>query len=348
VTSLIGGIADRLPRRGLVVGLEVLRAACLVATPMLIGLDWRLIVPILFLLSSINAVVQPAKQAAIPNLVPVGQVGKANAIVAATTMLFGSLGFAIAAAVLTRFPTSINALFIGDAMTFVVAALIIAGIPNLGGGVPAISLSGALRRSWAVVEARPQLAISTLAAFLIPMSLPAVLAIAYQVTNTGPQTYSTLELVASLGIFVGSLMVSRLASIGTMRTVGTGLLLTGVFAVAIGATQNIALIIAALFLASIGNPVYSVANQTALIEAADSDSRGSVMATRFGLAQTAGIVGLAVGGFLTKVSSPQITFEVLGVGLVILALYAIAAGRSTVNPLHGAAYEEAALQQAKT
>jgi putative nucleotidyltransferase with HDIG domain len=348
VTSLIGGIADRLPRRGLVVGLEVLRAACLVAMPMLIGVDWRLIVPILFLLSSINAVVQPAKQAAIPNLVPVGQVGKANAIVAATTMLFGSLGFAIAAAVLTRFPTSINALFIGDAMTFVVAALIIAGIPNLGGGVPAISVSGALRRSWAVLEARPQLAISTLAAFLIPMSLPAVLAIAYQVTNTGPQTYSTLELVASLGIFVGSLMVSRLASIGTMRTVGTGLLLTGVFAVAIAATQNIAIIIAALFLASIGNPVYSVANQTALIEAADSDSRGSVMATRFGLAQTAGIVGLAVGGFLTKVSSPQTTFAVLGVGLVILALYAIAAGRSTVNPLHGAAYEEAALQQAKT
>src|SRR4029077_16171355 len=43
VTSLIGGIADRLPRRGLVVGLEILRAACLVATPMLIGMDWRLI-----------------------------------------------------------------------------------------------------------------------------------------------------------------------------------------------------------------------------------------------------------------------------------------------------------------
>src|SRR5690242_5690314 len=348
VTSLIGGIADRLSRRGLVVGLEVLRAACLVATPILIGLDWRLIVPILFLLSSITAVVQPAKQAAIPNLVPAGQVGKANAIVAATTMLFSSLGFAIAVAVLTKFPTSINALFIGDAMTFVVGALIILGIPNLGGGIPAISVSGALRRSWAVVGARPQLAISTLAAFLIPMSLPAVLAIAYQVTTTGPQTYSTLELVASLGIFVGSLIVSRLASIGSMRTVGTGLLLTGVFAVAISTTHEIAFIIAALFLASIGNPVYSVANQTALVEAAAPQSRGSVMATRFGLAQTAGIVGLAVGGFLTKQYSPQATFGVLGIGLVILALYAIAAGRSTVNPLHGAAYEEAALQQAKT
>jgi MFS family permease len=103
-----------------------------------------------------------------------------------------------------------------------------------------------------------------------------------------------------------------------------------------------------LFIASIGNPIYTVANQTALIETADASNRGSVMATRYGLAQTAGIIGMAVGGLITKFYTPYRAFGVLGLGLVILALYAIAAGRSTTNPLHGAAYEEAALQQAKT
>jgi predicted MFS family arabinose efflux permease len=300
----------------------------------------------------VNAVVQPAKQAAIPNLVPNGQVGKANAIVAATTMLSGSIGFAIAAAVLSKFPTALNALFVGDAMTFVVGALIVLGIPNLGGGAPSISLSGALRRSWAIVGARSQLAIGTLAALLIPMGLPAVLTLAYEVQNNGvhngPQTYSTLELVVSVGIFIGSLVVSRFASIGSMRTVGVGLLLTGSFSVAIAATHDLALIIAALFIASIGNPVYSVANQTALVEAAAPQSRGSLMATRFGLTQTAGIIGLAAGGFITNAWGPNMAFAVLGIGLVILSLFALAAGRSTVNPLHGAKYEEAVLQQAKT
>jgi len=348
MTSLAGGLADRLPRRGLVVGLELLRAAGLVATPFLIGMDWRLIVPILFLLSSINAIVQPAKQAAIPNLVSAGQVGKANAIVAATTMLGGAIGFGVAAAVLSRFPDSINTLFIADAMTFVLGAIIILGIPNLGGGSISASVSGALRRSWAVIEARPHFAISTLAAFLIPISLPAVLAIAYQVRPaTGAETYSTLELVGAIGIFIGSLVVSRLGVIGSMRTVGAGLLLTGAFSIAIAMSNDLWMIVAALFIASIGNPVYTVANQTALIETADPSNRGSVMATRFGLAQTAGIIGLTVGGLITRFS-PQAAFAVLGVGLVILALYAIAAGRSTTNPLHGAAYEEAALQQAKT
>ncbi|HEV2173674.1 MAG TPA: MFS transporter, partial [Nitrospira sp.] len=284
--------------------------------------------------------------AAIPNLVPAGQVGKANAIVAATTMLAGSIGFGVAAAFLTRFPASLTALFVGDAMTFVLGAVIILGIPNLGGGSTSTPVSGAFRRSLAIVKARPQLAIGTLAAFLIPMSLPAVLAIAYQASTTGPQTYSTLELVSSIGIFIGSLLVSRLGAIGSMRTVGAGLFLTGAFSVAIAVSHDLPMIIAALFVASVGNPIYSVANQTALVEAADRSNRGSLMATRFGLTQSAGIVGLAVGGLVTKAYGPSWAFGVLGVGLVILALYAIAAGRSTVNPLHGAAYEEATLRKA--
>jgi putative nucleotidyltransferase with HDIG domain len=357
VTSAAGGLADRLPRRGLVVGLELLRAAALVATPMLIGISWWLIVPILFFLSSINAIVQPAKQAAIPSLVPAGQIGKANAMVAATTMLTGAIGFGVAAAILTEFPGSINTLFIGDAMTFVLASVIILGIPTLGGGSITASVAGALRRSWSLVEARPHLVISTLAAFLIPISMPALLALAYQISSAGGRTYSTLELISSVGIFVGSLVVSRLGAIGTMRTVGAGLLLTGVFSVAIAVSPSqatavspaLSIIVIALFIASVGNPIYAVANQTALIEAADSSNRGSVMATRFGLAQTAGIIGMAVGGVITKQFSPTAAYGVLGVGLVLLALYALAAGRSTTNPLHGAAYEEAAaLQRAKT
>lgn len=354
VTSVAGGLADRLPRRVLVVGLELVRAGLLVLTPFLIGVSWWLIVPILFVLSAVNAVVQPARQAAIPSLVPIGQIGKANAMVAATTMLASAIGFGLAAAILTQFPNSVNVLFIADAVTFLLAAAIILGIPNLGGGVIATSVVGALRRTWSFTEARSHLVISTLAALLIPISLPALLALAYQVSSSGGQTYSALELVSSLGIFVGSLLVSRLGAIGSMRTVGAGLLLTGTFSVVIGLSQTLAagptilILVVALFVASVGNPVYAVANQTALVEAADASSRGSVMATRFGLAQTAGIVGIAMGGLLTRQYGATAAYGILGVGLVLLALYALAAGRSTTNPLHGAAYEEATLQRAKT
>ena len=354
MTSALGGLTDHFPRRALVVGLELIRAGILLATAFIISDSsrWWLIIPILLLLSCINAVVQPARQAAIPSLVPGGQVGKANAIVAAATMLAGALGFGIAGGILSLFPRTTNVLFIADAATFVLAAAIILGIPTLGGGSIGTPVSGGFRRSWAVVAARPHLVIGTLAAFLIPMSYPALLALAYQVAHQvsyqGGQMYSILELVSSAGIFVGSVVVSRLAAIGTMRTVGAGLLLTGIFSLAIWLSPALAVIGIALFLASMGNPIYAVANQTALMEAADPSRRGSLMATRFGLVQTASVIGVAVGGLLTNQFSPGAAYGALGVGLVMVALYAIAAGRSTTNPLHGAAYEEAALQQAKT
>jgi len=363
ISSVLGGVADRLPRRGLVVSLELARAVTLLMTPMVIGLHWWLIYPVLFFLACINAVVQPARQAAIPSLVPAGQVGKANAMVAATTMLAGALGFGLAGAILALSPKSTNMLFVADALTFALAAAIVVSIPTLGGGAAAASVSGALRRSWSIVAARPHLVVGTLAAFLIPISFPALLTLAYQVSCPtgdpqcpgGGQTYSTLELVLSIGIFVGSLAVSRIAAIGTMRTVGAGLFVTAVFSVAIAMSYSISPSLSpsltiwigiALFIASIGNPIYAVANQTAILEAADTSNRGSVMATRFGLVQTASIIGVAAGGLITKVYGPLAAYGVLGIGLLLLAMYAIAAGRSTTNPLHGAAYEEATLRTA--
>jgi predicted MFS family arabinose efflux permease len=340
MSGALGGIADKFPRRTLIVSLELLRAAILLATPWLLGRWLWLIIPVLFVLAAINAVVQPARQAAIPGLVPPGQVGKANAIVVATGMLAGAAGFALAGGILLEFQKPM-VLFIADAATFILAAAVVLGIPTLGGGARKASASGALRRTWAIAAARPHLVVGVLAAFLIPISFPALLALAYGLSAQGGQTYSILELVLSVGILVGSLAFARLGAIGTMRTVGAGLLLTGVFSLAIAMTHSLTLIAVVLFVASIGNPIYAIANQTALLEVADPSNRGSVMATRFGLVQTASILGTAAGGLITKAFDPHVAYGVLGVGLVLLALYAIAAGRSTVNPVHGAAYEEA-------
>jgi len=350
MTSVLGGLADRLPRRGLVVSLELMRAGVLLATPILIAdrSRWGLIIPILLLLSCINAIVQPARQAAIPSLVPAGQVGKANAVVAAVTMLSSAVGFGIAGAILGLFPRAISMLFVADAATFALAAAIVVGIPSLGGGSLAAPISGALRRSWDTVAARPHLVVGTLAAFLIPISYPALLSLAYQLAQQphapflGGQFYSVLELVSSIGIFVGSLLISRLTSIGSMLTVGAGLLLTGVFSFIVSLNPGLGLIAVALLLASAGNPIYAVANQTALIEVAKPSARGSIMASRFGLVQTASVIGVAIGGVITNQFGPTAAYGLLGVGLVILAMYALAAGRSTTNPLHGAAYEKAA------
>ncbi len=349
MTGILGGVADKLPRKQLIVALELIRAGILIATPTLIGLWLWWLVPILFVLASINAVVQPARQAAIPSLVPSGQVGKANAIVAGCNMLAGAVGFAMAGAILA-WTSSTMVLFLVDGATFAIAAVITLSIPSLGGGTKTAAVSGALRRTWAIVATRPYLVLGTMAAFFLPISYPALIALAYRLTGSnGGQTYSTLEVVLSAGVFLGTMAVGRFGRIGSIRTVGAGLLLTGLFSLAISMTSLLPLIAAFLFLASIGNPIYTVASQTALMEVGDASNRGAVMATRFGLAQTASIAGFAAGGLIVSgfgPSGPFVAYGVLGVGLVLLALYALAAGRSTVNPIHGAAYEEAQIRAA--
>jgi len=361
ISAVLGGVVDKLPRRGLVVTLETIRGALLIATPFLLGLAalqhdslqlassaprWWLIIPILFCLACINAVVQPARQAAIPTLVPSTQVGKANAIVTATTMVASAIGFAFAGLLWAVFNKP-GPLFVADAATFLVAAAIVLGIPSLGGGVVHTKLAGALGRSWSVVAARSHLVVGGLASFLLPISFPALLAMAYQMagTKSGGELYSALELVLSLGVVAGSLLVARFGAIGTMSTVGGGLVLTGGFSIFIwlslwqpfGSAWSVGMVAFFLFVASVGNPIYAVANQTAILEAADPSNRGSLMATRFGLVQTASIVGTAVGGFITQLYSPEAAYGVLGVGLVLLASYALASGRTAAYDPFGRA-----------
>jgi putative nucleotidyltransferase with HDIG domain len=352
LSGALGGVADRFRRRPLLVTLESLRAIVLLITPVLALFSIWSLVGVLFVLSAINAIVQPARQAAIPAIVSVGQVGKANAIVAATTTTCGAVGYGIAGLFLASAahigplsPTA--ALFVADAITFAAAAALISGIVGLGGGTVQTRLTGSIRRAWANRAARSHLTVAVLAAFLIAISYPALLAFAYQLNPTGgAQTYSTLELIISLGVVMGSIVVGRSDAIGSMRTAGVGLLLTGLFSLAMTLSPTFALVAFALLVASIGNPIYTVANQTALVEAADPDHRGTIMATRFVLVQVGIIAGTAVGGLITKAATPLAAYGVLAIGLILVGMFAIAAGRRTTSPLHGVAYEEATLMAA--
>jgi len=302
----------------------------------------------------INAIVQPARQAAVPGLVPVGLAGRANAMVATVGTLAGAAGFGLAGLILalTFHSNGTRVLFLVDAATFAVAAVIIMGIPSLGGGATAARVTGALRRAWSIEAARPHLTIGALAAFLLAMSFPALFALAYKIATSdipGAQAYSLLEVLLSGGVFVGTLIVGRAVSIGTMRTAGAGLLITGIFSLAMTYYPSLFTVGVFLFIASIGNPIYTVANQTALVEAADPSNRGSVMATRFTFVQTASIAGTAVGGLLTQIvphNGPLIAYGALAIGLILLGLFALAAGRVMSNPLHGSAYEEATIRTA--
>jgi uncharacterized membrane protein YkvI len=70
------------------------------------------------------------------------------------------------------------------------------------------------------------------------------------------------------------------------------------------------------------------------------------MASRFAVVQTAMIAGTAAGGFITQAFGALGAYGVLAIGLILIGMFAIAAGRRTSNRLIGRPYEEAALMAA--
>jgi predicted MFS family arabinose efflux permease len=167
------------------------------------------------------------------------------------------------------------------------------------------------------------LLVAGLGAFFIGMSLPTLITLAYSFARfpkDGPRIYTVLEVMLATGIVIGSVVVGRMRNIGTMRTVAQGLALTGVLSLGIAVSPWIWLVAVLLLVASAGNPIYSVGNVTALMEASDSSNRGTIMCSRFAITQLTVIAGAAVGGFLSQSLGAQMTYGVIGGGLLSLAI----------------------------
>ena len=333
ISGFVGALPDRVRRAPLIINLELGRAALLFLTPLFLNTSVWAIFPILLVLAAVNAIVGPARQAAIPELVEPREVGPANAGISAASMIAGAGGYALAGLVIWLTLSSFW-LFVADGITFLVAGLLVFGLGNLGGGVRQLSIWGGIGRTWAVVRARSHLLIAGAAAFFLSMSFPTLITLAYSLNGSreGPQTYVILEVMLATGIVIGSIIVGRMRSIGSMRTVAQGLVLTGVLSVGIAMSPYWLVAILLLF-ASAGNPVYSVANVTALMDLSDGSNRGTIMSSRFAITQLALIGGAATGALLSSFVGPAATYGVLGSGLVGVGLLAAVLARERAAPM---------------
>ena len=124
-----GLVADRRDRRRMLVSADLARAAILVPVAVA-GLTgqlplWALVVAA-FLLTAAASYFDPAYGAILPSLVGRERVQQANALVQTTGDVVSVVGWAAAAALLAAIP--ISALFALDAASFLVSALLVAGI----------------------------------------------------------------------------------------------------------------------------------------------------------------------------------------------------------------------------
>jgi MFS family permease len=128
---LTGTVADRLERRGVMVGCELLQGALVVAVAL-----WLPSLPLLLVLVGLRAVAgqvfQPASRAAVPALVREGDLEPANAAIGVATNSGETLGPLVAALLLPVL--QVRGVLLIDAASFFVSALLLGFLPAMAAG----------------------------------------------------------------------------------------------------------------------------------------------------------------------------------------------------------------------
>ncbi len=122
------------------------------------------------------------------------------------------------------------------------------------------------------------------------------------------------------GLFAGSIMAGRIGAGLRLPALAAAIFVFAVTILGVGFSTALAPAAVAISLSGVGNAVYAVMNQTALLAAADrSQAHGTVMAARFAINQAGKALGLATGAAVTAIAGARGGFTVIGAGLLAVA-----------------------------
>jgi MFS family permease len=330
---LAGTVADRLDRRRVLVGCELLQGALVLATAL-----WLPPLPGLLALVGLRAVAgqvfQPASRAAVPALVPERDLERANAAVGVATNGGETLGPLVAALLLPVL--EVRGVLLVDAATFLVSAALLAFLPAMGTtpglGRQASFLADAragLGYAWA--EPTVRAVIGGYVAIVACNGIDDV-ALVFLATDTlggGEGAVGLLLAAVGVGLLAGYALLARARG----RLPMTVLLLAG-FAVSSAGNllTGLAWAVAAAFavqaVRGLGIAALDVAATTLLQRIVPARLLGRVFGSLYGGIGVAAAFAYLVGGLLLDRTGPRVAFVAAGAaGLLATGATALALRR---------------------
>jgi MFS family permease len=326
VLSLWGGVlADRVDKRRMLAMLQVAMGVC----ALVLGIAevtgvieiWHVYV-LCVLLGCFSALDVPVRQAFVPELVGIEQVGNAVGLNSVTFNLARIIGPSVAGLLLGVIGT--GEVFLLNAVSFagVVLALLRMDPDGLHRTEPVPRAPGQLRAGLRYVRGRPDLVAALVLVFLVStfglnfqLTLPVV---ARNVFGLGPDAYGLLSTLVAIGSVVGAAFAARRTRRPRLRLVAGAALAFGVLLTAAGLMPTFALTGALFVLVGCAALTFTTAANAAVQMAVEPSMRGRVMGLYFllflgGTAAGAPVLGvladrfggqfpLVMGGAVTVVS----------------------------------------------
>jgi dTMP kinase len=312
---LAGAFADRFDRRKTMVVADCLRFALFASIPLVGNLVWLFVAQ--FLIEAISMFWIPAKEAAVPNMLRKDQLESANQLSLVTTYGLTPVAAAIVFALLTSVGGRLSRLIPGvdqvdlalylNALTFLVAAIVIWNLPSISGRrgagavVPSESFLGSLRSGLSFAGHTPLvrgLVVGITGAFVAAGVVIATAQIFTKSLGGGDAAYALLFGAVFIGLGLGIALGPSLArDLSRERTFGVAIVGAGagVALLAWSFTLWIALLLVVLmgFFAGIAY----LAGFTLLGTEIDDAVRGRTFALVQSMVRAALILSLAVAPF---------------------------------------------------
>lgn len=317
---IAGVLADRYPRRSVMVGADLLRAV-LVALLVVAHEHVAIAYGVAFGVSLGSIFFNPAASSLVPDVVEDDELVDANTSLWTVAVLAQILLAPLAGALIAW--AGVGAAFALNALSYLVSALVLRGL-DVAARPAAIPAGGwaAVRAGLDVVRRSPLLSRLAIVQVLASLSAGAtsglLVVLAVEELDLGPSGFGLLLACIGAGAALGPLVLGRYVRPGDKRWLFGPYALRGGVDVALAAASSPVLAGGALALYGVGTSTGMVSYQSTLQRVVPPDVRGRAFALYDVLWNGARLVSLGLGGVLADVISVRSVY-VAGAVLLLLA-----------------------------
>jgi MFS family permease len=323
---LAGAIVDRVEQRSVMVGCDVGQAIIFALIAWWVP-PFPLLLALVAITATLDTLFGPAGRSALPALVQPEQLLRANAWIGTSLNIQVAVGPVLGGLLVTWL--GVRGALGANALSFVVSALLLVGLPSLrapagrdeeDGGFLAVGVEG-IRYAWRTPILRTLMISLFVGVAFAGLDNVALVFLVRTTLGGDALAFGLVTGAYGVGMLAGSLGLSWK---GTAAAAGTVLMLgwvaSGVGTVLTGVAPFIAVAALAQAVAGAGNAVEVVATDTLVQGTVPREMLGRV----FGLVGTAPFAGhtlaFAAGGFLVDATSPRAVFLIAGLGVLLVLI----------------------------
>lgn len=328
-----GAIADRYPRRTVLLAGDLLRLLLMVVLAAVVALEGHvaLVIGLTMLASAAGCAEKPAALAFLPRLVGESRLGAANALLHTVQDLGTILGPAIGALLLAVGPDSVA--FLANGATFALSAVLISTI-GLRGGPAGVQLGAlahiahGLRTAAATPFAMPLFLVVAMVELTYGAQTVQLVVYAERSLDLGSGGYGVLLAALGVGGLLSAIVNGRLAS---SRRVVVAIVATGAVAcatqIAYAGTDLVGIALAVTVIGGAGLVACEVVAETALARIVPSEALGRVMGVFDAFSVLAMVAGALLAPLLIDWASLDASLLILGGAALLVTLSCLVALR---------------------